>query len=254
MITKAEIKMVRSLADKRGRGEHGLFVAEGEKIIRELHSSPLRVVKIYAPAGVMEDLGGDVCRVTDSELERMSMLKTANNSLAVVEMPRHAFDLASAGEKLVLALDDVSNPGNLGTMIRLADWFGIEDVVCSRNTADCFNPKVVQATMGAIIRVRVHYCDLPQLLRDARGRGIEVCGTFLDGENVYTSELPAAGFVVMGNEGRGISDACGAYVSRRLHIPSYPAGRTGSESLNVSAAAAVVCSEFRRRMHAAAKP
>lgn len=247
MITKAEIKMVRSLADKRGRSEHGLFVAEGEKLVRELHSSPLRVAKIYALPGVMEELDGDVCRVTAAEMERMSMLKTANNSLAVVEMPRRQFDLAQAAGRLVLALDDVGNPGNLGTMIRLADWFGIEDVVCSHNTADCFNPKVVQATMGAIIRVRVHYCDLPQLLSDARMRGMEVCGTFLDGENIYTSVLPASGIVVMGNEGRGISDACAAYVSRRLHIPAYPAGRTGSESLNVSTAAAIVCSEFRRR-------
>ena len=248
MVTKAEIKMVRSLADKQGRNTHGLFVAEGEKIIRELHASHLRLRRVYALDGVLEDLGDDVCRVTAAEMERLTMLKTANNSLATVEIPHYGFDMRTAEKSLVLALDDVSNPGNMGTLIRLADWFGIGDVVCSQGAADCFNPKVVQATMGAIIRVRVHYCDLPKMLREARERGMEVCGTFLDGENIYTSELPSSGFVVMGNEGRGISESCAAAVSRRLHIPAYPAGRSGSESLNVGAAAAVVCSEFRRRM------
>ena len=248
MITKAEIKTVRSLADKKGRDEHGLFVAEGEKIIRELAASHMEVVKIYALEGVMEDMGSRVCRVSGAEMERLSMLKTANNSLAVVKIPQGRFSLESAEKNMVLALDGVANPGNLGTLIRLADWFGIEEVVCSPSTADCFNPKVVQATMGAIIRVRVHYCDLPPLLREARGRGIEVCGTFLDGENIYEAALPSSGFVVMGNEGHGISDLVSSTVSRRLHIPPYPSHRQGSESLNVSAAAAVVCSEFRRRM------
>lgn len=246
MTTRAEIQMVRSLGDRRGRSEQGLFVAEGEKIIRELCASPLRVTKIYALDGVMEDITG-VCRVTRTEIERMSMLKTANNSLATVEIPRYRFDLAAADGKLVLALDDIGNPGNVGTLIRLADWFGIEDVICSQATADCFNPKVIQATMGAIIRVRVHYLDLPSVLAEARSRKIEVCGTFLDGENIYDAQLPASGIIVMGNEGRGISDSAARSVSRRLFIPPWPSGRQGSESLNVSTAAAVVCSEFRRR-------
>lgn len=238
--------MVRSLGDKRGRDEHGLFVAEGEKIIRELCASPLRVSKVYATEGVMEDIEG-VCRVSAKEMERLSMLKTPNNSLATVEIPRYEFDLTTARKNLVLALDDIGNPGNAGTLIRLADWFGIEDVICSPSTADCFNPKVIQATMGAIIRVRVHYLDLASTLRRASDEGIDIYGTFLEGDNIYESELGASGIVVMGNEGRGISAAVSSTVTRKLFIPPYPSHRRGSESLNVSTAAAIVCSEFRRK-------
>lgn len=246
MITKAEIQKVRSLADKRGREEYGLFVAEGEKIIRELCASELHVTKIYALEGVMEDIEG-VCRVSEKEMERLSMLKSANNSLATVEIPRYDFDLAATEKRLVLALDDIGNPGNVGTLIRIADWFGIEDVVCSPSTADCFNPKVIQATMGAIIRVRVHYLELAPLLRRAAAAGTDIYGTFLEGDNIYETELGTSGIIVMGNEGRGISAEAGASVTRKLFIPPYPADRRGSESLNVSAAASVVCSEFRRR-------
>ena len=246
MVTKAEIQRVRSLSDRRGRDAEGLFVAEGEKIIRELAASHLHVERIYALEGVMTDVEG-VVRVSPKEMERMSMLKTANNSLAVVAIPRYRFDLASAHDNLVLALDDVGNPGNVGTLIRLADWFGIRDVVCSPATADCFNPKVVQATMGAVIRVRVHCLDLPTLLAEAGREGIPVYGTFLDGENIYDAQLSGAGIVVMGNEGRGISEETARSVDRRLYIPPYPAEGCGSESLNVSTAAAIVCSEFRRR-------
>ena len=245
-LIKKEIQMVRSLADRKGRDEHGLFVAEGEKIIRELSTSGMRIRRIYALEGVMEDIA-DVCRVSPAEMERLSMLKTANNSIATVEIPHYGFELERARHNLVLALDDVGNPGNVGTLIRLADWFGISDVVCSPSTADCFNPKVVQATMGAIIRVRVHYLDLAAELRRAREAGIPIYGTFLEGDDIYGAELSRTGIIVMGNEGRGISPSVAASVSRKLFIPPYPSDRRGSESLNVSTAAAVVCSEFRRR-------
>lgn len=246
MITRAEILKIKSLADKRGRDEHGLFVAEGEKIIRELLLSELCVERIYALEGVLEDCAG-VCRVTRAEMERISMLKTANSSLALVRKPEWRFDAGRARDNLVLALDGVSNPGNLGTLIRLADWFGIGDVICSPESADCFNPKVVQATMGAIIRVRVHYCSLPEVLGAVRGEGIPVYGTFLGGENIYEAGLSSSGVIVMGNEGRGISESVAALVSHRLFIPPWPSDRCGSESLNVSVAAAIACSEFRRR-------
>lgn len=246
MITKAEIKLVRSLADRRAREEHGLFVAEGEKIIGELLDSHLHVTKIYATDDAFRGRS-DVCRVSAAEMERLSMLKTANNSLATVEIPRSSFSLGAARKGLVLALDDVSNPGNMGTLIRLADWFGIEDVVCTPSSADCFNPKVVQATMGAIIRVRVHCLNLAQLLAEAQAEGIPVYGTFLEGEDIRRAELSQNGIIVMGNEGRGISEACAASIGRKLFIPPYPADRRGSESLNVSTAAAIVCAEFRRR-------
>ena len=157
-MTKAEIQLVRALADKRGRTEHGLFVAEGEKLIGELRASHLRVRKIFALEGVFD--GPEVETVAPRDMERLSLLKTAGNSLALVEIPRYGLDTGSLKGRLTLALDDVQNPGNLGTIIRLADWFGITDIICSPGSADCFNPKVVQATMGAILRVRVHYTEL----------------------------------------------------------------------------------------------
>ena len=151
-MTKAEIQLVRALADKRGRTEHGLFVAEGEKLIGELRGSHLKVRKIFALEGVFA--GPEVETVAPRDMERLSLLKTAANSLAIVETPRYGLDMRSLAGRLTLALDDVQNPGNLGTIVRLADWFGIADIVCSEASADCFNPKVVQATMGAILRVR----------------------------------------------------------------------------------------------------
>lgn len=244
-MTKAELQLVRSLADKRGRTETGLFVAEGAKLVGELRASHLRVRKIFALEGLFE--GPEVECVTPRDMERLSLLKTASNSLALVEIPRYRFDAAGAGRRLTLALDQVQNPGNLGTIIRLADWFGIGDIVCSPDSADCFNPKVVQATMGAILRIRIHYAPLTPLLAGAAARGVAVYGTFLDGEDIYSADLTPGGIVVMGNEGRGVTDAVARTVTRRLFIPPYPAGREGSESLNVAMATGIVCSEFRRR-------
>lgn len=244
-MTKADIQLVRALADKRGRTEHGLFVAEGEKLIGELRTSHLGVRKIFALEGLFA--GPEVEVVGTKEMERLSLLKTASNSLALVEIPHYGLDMRALAGRLTLALDDVQNPGNLGTIVRLADWFGITDIVCSEASADCFNPKVVQATMGAILRVRVHYTDLGGFLRRAADAGLSVCGTFLEGENIYGASLPEAGIVVMGNEGRGISDAAAATVTRKLFIPPYPADRRGSESLNVAMATGIVCAEFRRQ-------
>lgn len=244
-MTKAEIQLVRSLGDKRGRDETGLFVAEGEKLVREILASELRVAKVFHTAGYLP--GTDAERISPKEMERISQLKTPTDCLALVRIPRRAFDPASLRGRLTLALDDVRNPGNLGTIIRLADWFGIGDIVCSEGSADCFNPKVVQATMGAITRVRVHYTDLPAALSAAAAEGLPVYGTFLEGDNIYGSPLSAEGVVLLGNEGKGISDEAGKLATHRIFIPPYPADRRGSESLNVAIAAAVVCSEFRRR-------
>lgn len=244
-MTKAEIQSVRSLADKRARDEAGLFIAEGEKLVGELLASRLRVRRIYALDGVFENEGAE--RVSPKEMERITQLKTPGRALAVVEIPRHTLAPDAARRSLVLALDEVQNPGNLGTIVRLADWFGIGDVVCSAGSADCFNPKVVQATMGAILRVRVHYLDLAPWLAAQRAAGVPVYGTFLDGADLYGERLTPAGVLVMGNEGRGIGPECAAHVSHRLFIPPYPAGRRGSESLNVAVATAVACAEFRRQ-------
>ena len=195
-MTKAEIQLVRSLADKRSRTEHGLFVAEGHKFIGELCTSALRVRKIFALEGLFE--GGEVETVSSREMERLSLLKTPSDSLALVEIPHHPFRPDTAQRELVLALDQVQNPGNLGTIIRLADWFGIPEIVCSPTTADCYNPKVVQATMGAILRVKVHYTALEPYLAQARERNIPVYGTFLEGENIYSTPLTPGGIVLIG--------------------------------------------------------
>ena len=244
-MTKAEIQLIRSLADKRGRTEQGLFLAEGEKLIGELRASHLRVRRIYALEGLFT--GEEVEVVSPHEMKRISQLKSPSNSLALVEIPRCRLRPEELRGRLTLALDEVQNPGNLGTIIRLADWFGIGDILCSEGTADCFNPKVVQATMGAILRVRVHYTDLAATLRQAAGEGIPVYGTFLEGENLYESRLSPTGIVVMGNEGRGVTPAVAQCVTRKLFIPPWPADRRGSESLNVAMATGIVCAEFRRR-------
>lgn len=244
MITRADIQLVRSLADKRARTETGLFVAEGAKLVGEIAASSLRVRHIYSSREFAHPAFEPA---STKELERLSLLKTPSDTVAVVEIPHHRFNLAEAERGLVLAMDEVQNPGNMGTIIRLADWFGISDIICTPNSADCFNPKVVQATMGAILRVRVHYLDLAATLSEARKRGIEVYGTFLEGENIYRSTLKQSGIIVMGNEGRGVSKEIAATVSHKLLIPPYPVDRHGSESLNVAIATSIVCSEFRRR-------
>lgn len=246
MITKADIQLVRSLADKRGRTETGLFVAEGRKLVDELRISPLRVEKVYTLDPALNDPTATVA--SPKEMERLSLLKTPSDTLALVRIPDYKLKPGTLADHLVLALDDVQNPGNMGTIIRLADWFGISDIVCSEATADCFNPKVVQATMGAILRVRVHYTDLGRFLDETSATGTPVYGTFLEGENLYHTALSPAGVVVLGNEGRGVRPATAARITRRLFIPPYPPDRHGSESLNVAMAAGIVCAEFRRRM------
>lgn len=282
-MTKAEITLIRSLSDKKGRAAEGLFVAEGEKLVAEMLGSALRIRKIFrcpelsfaGRSGIEED-GPEITQpgsgtkegrpvtvlpesavacgqpyqteiISRKEMERISAFKTPTDVLALVEIPHYRFDLREADENLVIALDNVQDPGNLGTIIRLADWFGVRDMICSENTADCYNPKVVQATMGSIARVRVHYLPLGPLLEDAARDGIPVYGTFLDGENIYTTELTPAGILVMGNEGQGISPAIETHVARRLYIPPFPPDRSSAESLNVAIATAVACSEFRRR-------
>ena len=241
MITRAEILDIKSLATKQGREELGAFIAEGEKLVGEIRNSSLRIRRILQTKPIFAE--GEI--ISEKEMERISQLKTANTALAVVELPTSQLASVKPDKNLVLALDRVQNPGNLGTIIRLADWFGISDIVCSEDTADCFNPKVVRATMGAILRVRVHYTNLAEWLKDQHDT--KIYGTFLEGENIYSASLDKSGVIVMGNEGQGISAEVAETVSHKLLIPPYPADRHGSESLNVAVATAVICSEFRRR-------
>jgi TrmH family RNA methyltransferase len=245
-MIKADIQFVRSLADKRVRDQERLFVAEGSKLTEEILASGFVVRRIYT---TRHDLKGKNIEVVDQrEMERISQLKSANDTLAVVEQPHYKLSVASLRGKLTVALDGVQNPGNLGTIIRLADWFGIEDIICSKDTADCFNPKVIQATMGAILRVRVHYTDnLPALLTEAHREGLNIYGTLLDGGNIYDERLDASGIIVMGNEGRGITDETRTTLTHRLLIPPYPADAPTSESLNVAMATGIILAEFRRQ-------
>lgn len=245
-MTKAEIQFVRSLADKRTRDAEHLFVAEGFKLVDEIRNSELRIRNIYT---TRDDISGlDVVRIEKREMERISQLNTASDILAVVEQPRYSLKLNDLRSKLTLALDGVQNPGNMGTIIRLADWFGVENIICSRECADLYNPKVVQATMGALLRVKVHYVDnLSALLNEARTEGLAIYGTLLDGNNIYHEKLTSEGIIVMGNEGRGLSEECRNTLSHKLFIPPYPADAPTSESLNVAMATGIILAEFRRK-------
>ena len=243
-MTKAEIQFIRSLSDKRTRDAEHLFIAEGEKLVREIQNSEFRIRRIYT---TRTDIKSENVEYIDKkEMERISQLKSANDTLAVVVQPRYRLDIDT--NSLILALDGVQNPGNLGTIIRLADWFGIKDIICSKECADCYNSKVVQATMGAILRVRVHYVDdLAHHLLSAKTQGMPIYGTLLTGKNIYSTNTENRGIIVMGNEGRGLSDQCCATLTHQLLIPPYPADSTTSESLNVAMATGIILSEFRRR-------
>lgn len=253
MLSKNKIKYIRSLSLKKNRTEERVFVAEGPRLLSELlptfHCHYLASTQQWAAdnSGLLRRLDVQPDIVTPEELKRVSSLETPQDVIAIFEQPRYEVDPVQAiTTHLCLALDDVQNPGNLGTIIRLADWFGITDIFCSRATADVYNPKVVQATMGGLTRVRVHYVDLSALLASLPA-STPVYGTFLNGQNIYHSDLSSTGLIIMGNEGNGISQAVAAHVSHRLTIPNYPEGATTTESLNVAIATAIVCAEFRRR-------
>ena len=251
MISKNIVKQIHSLEQRKFRKSEGKFVAEGNKLVED-NLSAMRCHRLVATAQWWEQhnyahaLAEECFVVTRDEMEKVSLMQTPQDVLAVFYIPQPT-PFVPAADALTLALDCIQDPGNLGTIIRLCDWFGIHDIVCSPTTADCFSPKVVQATMGAISRVRVHYIDLPQCLADARSRGINVYGTFLEGANIYDTTLSANGIIVMGNEGNGISDEVAAIVTHKIHIPPFPEDALTSESLNVGIATAITVAEFRRR-------
>ena len=250
MLSKALLKLIKSLEMKKFRNEYGLFVAEGGKTVTDLLQQGIEAYKIFATRDWMDSHSCEclveITEITDEEMRRASFLRTPQGILALFKQPEYSMDPTCPTRELCLALDNVQDPGNLGTIIRIADWFGIENIYCSNGSADVYNPKVIQATMGAVGRVKIHYTNLPQLIESIKDK-TNIYGTFLDGENLYGKELKNKGLIIMGNEGNGISDECGRLVSDRLLIPNYPAGRATSESLNVSVATAIICSEFRRR-------
>lgn len=251
MISKAKIKYIRSLELKKNRTAEGAFVAEGPKVVGDLLATmhPRLIVATeewFNSADGMGEKAETVC-VSEEELQRISFLQTPQQVLAVFDIPECPKDATfNAGHGLALALDGVQNPGNLGTIIRIADWFGIEDIYCSHDTADAYNPKVVQATMGSIARVNMIYTDLESLL-SSLPHDIPVYGTLLDGNDIYSSSLTENGIIVMGNEGNGISERIRKLVNKRLLIPNFSSSADRAESLNVAIATAITCSEFRRR-------
>ncbi|MCD8030107.1 MAG: RNA methyltransferase [Bacteroides sp.] len=249
-LSKNKIKYIRSLEGKKHRKEEGVFLAEGPKLVGELLGHfPCRLLVAtseWLEASLVRTVAvQEILVATREELSRASLLKTPQSVLALFEQPSLHVNAEIARRSLCLALDGVQDPGNLGTIVRLADWFGIEHIFCSLNTVDVYSPKTVQATMGGLARVKVGYTDLPALLDSLEG--IPVYGTFLDGGNMYDEALSETGLIVMGNEGNGISAEVAARINRRIYIPTFPADRLAAESLNVGVATAVVCAEFRRQ-------
>ncbi len=247
-ISANEIKRVRSLSDKKFRDRYGLFCVEGEKMVDEALRSGFDVETVYRKDEIGEE-----------QMDRISSLSSPSPVLAVVRKPQDinlssdaALSDALGQSGLYLALDSIRDPGNLGTILRVADWFGIDAVFAAPDTVDVFNPKVVQATMGAIFRVKFHYAEIPALCRAAVSAGGNVYGTFLDGSDMYEKQLnpgkDSPSVIVIGNESNGISNEVAGLVSDRLYIPPYPKNDTGSESLNAAVATAITVAEFRRRM------
>ena len=248
MLSKNKIKYIRSLELKKNRKEERAFVAEGHKLVGDLLGH--FVCKLLVATRTWLDKNPNVkaleiIEVTQEELTRASLQKTPQDVLAIFEQPDYPMNPEVISQSLCLALDDVQDPGNLGTIIRVADWFGIEHIFCSPGTVDVYNPKTIQATMGALARVKLHYCNLPSLI--ASLGDVPVYGTFLDGKNIYGEDLGTYGLIVMGNEGKGVSQEVADMVNKRLYIPNYPPQRETSESLNVAMATGIVCAEFRRR-------
>lgn len=249
MLSKNTIKLVSSLSLKKFRDEHQLFVAEGTKLLFDL--LPTFTCKhLFATREWLDQhkikSTVDVVEVTENELQKLSNQKTPQGVVAVFEKPQISWEMSQITGKLNLALDGVQDPGNLGTIIRIADWFGITDIFCSENCADVYGSKTIQATMGALARVQVHTVPLVDFIKSCCSY-MPVYGTFMDGQNIYSETLTPAGLIIMGNEGKGISSEIEALVTKKLLIPNFPEGEITSESLNVGVATALVCGEFRRR-------
>ncbi|NEV93399.1 RNA methyltransferase [Psychroflexus sp. YR1-1] len=242
MLSKNQIKLINSLNKKKHRLEHGLFVTEGVKVIKEFLKSSFTLRALYSVADIFHIEEGESHIVSEKELGKISNLKTPQTALAVFEIPKSL--PLQATSPLSLALDGIRDPGNLGTIIRMCDWFGIEQLICSQDTVDCYNPKVVQATMGSLVRVKITYTDLNSFLSTSSAY---TYGAYMTGTNVYTTDLETENaIIVLGNEANGISTAVQPHIDERISIPSYGKSQ-GAESLNVAMAGAILLSEFKRR-------
>ncbi len=254
MISKSQISQIASLHRKKFRKERGLFIAEGEKVCRELIESDLTILSVFMTEEFRIEKFSlwknkvNSETITEKELEKISALTTPQHILAVAEIPDKNFSSDILKNSLSLMLDDIKDPGNLGTIIRIADWFGIGNIICSETCADAYNPKTVQSSMGSLFRVGIYYQALDKVLAKASGDNIPVYGTLLEGENIYSSKLNEKGIIVIGSESHGISENLIQFITRKISVPSFSKSATQkAESLNAAMAAAIVCSEFRRR-------
>jgi len=240
MLSKNQIKLITSLQQKKQRFAHQLFFAEGIKVIQELLESNYELIHLYTTQNDFQEVSNDKKVIIDpNDLKKITALATANTCLAVFKIPNEKKIIESG---LILALDAIRDPGNLGTILRLCDWFGINQIICSKETVDIYNPKVVQATMGSIARVNVNYIDLEPFIAQTN---LPIFGTFMDGTNIYKTNLPQEGIIIMGNEANGISPEIEKLIKNRLTIPRFGTLQK-TESLNVATATAIVLSEFRR--------
>ncbi|OFX79023.1 MAG: hypothetical protein A2X12_05885 [Bacteroidetes bacterium GWE2_29_8] len=253
MISHSKIKLIRSLDNKKSRKEFGLFVVEGEKIVKELiDNNNYNIQELYAlPEWILqnEKLINDrnliVFDVNSQTLTKISNLNSPNKVLALVNQQSKQIDLKLLVDKITLMLDDINDPGNLGTIIRIADWFGIENIICSKDTVDFYNPKVIQATMGSFARINVYYTDLMNFIKQ-NNSFFNLYGSFIEGENIYKTELKENSIIIMGNESRGISEVLKPYIANKINIPLYNSNTSHAESLNVAIATGIICAEFRR--------
>ncbi len=248
MLSKGLIKLINSLKHKKYRQQHGLFIAEGQKMISDLIKIDTYIKTIISAKFEKFADGIEFIHCKSSDLEKISSLKSSPDVIALVKIPNYQYDKKNIEDKLSLALDGVQDPGNMGTIIRLANWFGIENILCSFDSSDIYNPKVVQASMGALMKVKVHYLDLgTELIQLLKTQKYQIYGTFMDAESIYESELANRGLIVLGSEGRGISSEIEKLVTNRMTIPSFAKGFSGAESLNVGVAAGIIVSEFARQ-------
>ena len=238
-ISKNQLKTITSLSQKKYRQQHNLFVAEGVKVVQELLQSSLELVKLYATDDFVIDDISKLEKISPKDLQKISNLKTPNKVLGIFKIP----DEKPLQEKgLILALDTINDPGNLGTIIRLCDWFGITQLICSKETVNCYNPKVVQSSMGSLTRVSIKYIDLKSFLKETN---LPIFIADMDGENVYKTDLPKEAILVMGNEANGVSDEIKGLIKNKISIPRFGSLQE-TESLNVATATAILLSEFMR--------
>jgi TrmH family RNA methyltransferase len=252
MISKSTIKLIKSLAIKKFRAKEHLFLVEGDKNVIEVLNSAYTVEKLFATNTFLYDhsqtskKANFVSEVDYAELKKASLLKTPQNCLALCTLPRQADLPQQLKNNLSLYLDDIQDPGNLGTIIRICDWFNIEHLFCSPNTVDMFNPKAIQATMGSFCRVQTRNVAFEHIEEIAGKSQAPIYGAFLKGQNIYTEKLPQKAILVMGNEGNGICHEIEKKIAKQIRIPEFAGENNGAESLNVSVATSIICSEFKR--------